>query len=197
MWARGFLVGAVCAVAVAGHAHALSMERAAALANEHWGGNPPCEQIEYIPWPQAPSMGHAYARDGECAIWISEQVLAIGGTLMCRVMVHEAGHIWGHAHSPDPHDVMHNPIPYPAPRAAVPQVCLRERDAHLRPWRSTRTVLRRVSRRCARLKAAVRVRPRQVLRRARLVQCRRIKRQAERASGRAWFRVDPEWIAAA
>jgi hypothetical protein len=110
-----------------------------AVARATWGAEPACpegvrlDRAQRLPdaglWAAAEMPGCHISLDPDFypapALWTATAAgRAQWGEQMCNVVVHEWGHLLGHAHVDDPHDLMAAVVPrvVPACRAAAPPV---------------------------------------------------------------------------
>jgi hypothetical protein len=108
----------------------VALATAAELAAAHWGATP-CRGRVALTWaPLAPGINarsnwrHAGsdafglpARNSDCSITLSDAA-DWDWEKLCTVVIHEVGHLDGHPHSPDVHDVMAETYLDPAPECA-------------------------------------------------------------------------------
>jgi hypothetical protein len=86
----------------------------------HWGGNPPCGEpvFERIPddkWldtiglaaPITVEDHPAAAYKDTCRVIYNSTMFRYDPLTLCTIIVHEYGHLWGHAHTQDPKDIMY------------------------------------------------------------------------------------------
>lgn len=89
-------------------------------SNHYWAGSPsPCPHtyVAMVADGGEPMAGQWIDPNGTCIIWINAAQGPFDGTQICKLIVHEDGHLRGKQHSTDPRSVMFapyrsTPMPY-------------------------------------------------------------------------------------
>src|SRR5689334_1313593 len=74
------------------------------IATAYWGGPPTeCSTVTLLYSSALPSGGRATQPRGEVVPCVLEVSTELNGDTLCKLIVHEAGHLHGLGHSTDPH----------------------------------------------------------------------------------------------
>lgn len=81
-------------------------------ANHYWHGLPntcPKTFVSVVADGGSPEAGN-YREPGFCIVWINTTYGPYSGPVMCKLIIHEVGHLRGLQHSTSPRSVMYTPF---------------------------------------------------------------------------------------
>lgn len=81
-------------------------------ADHYWAGRPSACAHTYVAAivsGGSPEGGNFRDESGNCYVWINTDDSPYTGPDVCKIIVHEVGHLRGLQHSPDPRSVMYSP----------------------------------------------------------------------------------------